>query len=148
MGREHAFTRIEGVIVVVILGVVAWIAIPGFLGHRHGCGFEAGAVGCLRELKIVNERYKERFGTYADTLTSLSAAGYIDSVLGSGYKSGHDFVYSSSADGWSCQANPYALGVASDRCLFIDTTGILRFHRERPASSVDTVLDEPRYNGG
>ena len=56
MGREHAFTRIEGVIVVVILGVVAWIAIPGFLGHRHGCGFEAGAVGCLRELKIVNER--------------------------------------------------------------------------------------------
>ena len=88
MKRNQGFTLIELMIVVAIIAIIAAIAIPSLLNARKA-GNEASAISSLRTLTTVNEQYRTRFGDYSDSMTSLSAEGYIDSVLGAASKSGY-----------------------------------------------------------
>ena len=78
-------------IVVAIIAIIAAIAIPSLLNARKA-GNEASAISSLRTLSTVNQQYRTRFQSYAGSLANLSAASYIDSVLGSGTKAGYAFT--------------------------------------------------------
>ena len=69
--REHAFTLIELMIVVVILGVLAAIAVPSFGSYVQRARM-AESVTFLGEIKQRQEAYRAEFGQFANVSTDLT----------------------------------------------------------------------------
>lgn len=70
---EGGFTLVELLIVVVILGILAAIAIPQF-NSTKGSSYDAMARSDLRNLMTHQEQHFVRFGQYASTLTATGSS--------------------------------------------------------------------------
>ncbi len=136
-------------IVVAIIAIIAAIAIPSLLNARKA-GNEASAISSLRTIVTVNEQYRTRFPTvgYAADLVTLQGEGYIDSVLGSGVKSGYTFTYTPGAAvggrvaTWTCVADAVHQGKTGDRSFVVDESGVIRFKQVGPgATAADPPID-------
>ena len=140
MRKKEGFTLIELMIVVAIIAIIAAIAIPSLLNARKA-GNEASAISSLRTLTTVNEQYRTRFQTFATALTDLSGTNYIDTVLGSGSKSGYSFNYTGAATTWSVEGDPQTPGTTGDRYFFVDQSGIIRFSSTGTATAASAPID-------
>lgn len=90
MNSRRGFTLIELMIVVVILGILAAIAIPKF-GEVSKRSKEAEATPILKQLYTLQERHLHQHGSYATTILELEGGGgnfsdgkYYGFQLGSG----------------------------------------------------------------
>lgn len=93
MKNNNGFSLIELLIVVVIIGIIAAIAVPNLLASRRSAN-EASAISSLRTLHGAQMIYRSTVGqgNYADTLTGLANQNLIDSVLASGTKGGYTYT--------------------------------------------------------
>lgn len=140
--RNKGFTLIELMIVIAIIAIIAAIAIPNLLQARAS-GNEASAKSALRTLVTTMEQYRTSQGDYATTLGALETAGYIDSVLSSGSKSGYNFTLASTAGTgvWNCTASPTTFGSTGNVHFFVDQSGVIRF--DTAAAGSGDVGDPP-----
>lgn len=154
---QHGFSLIELLIVVAIILIIAAIAIPDLLRSRVSAN-QASAVGSLHAIATAEVSYSSTYGTgYSPDLPSLdglagsgsaSAAGLIDSVLGSGVKSAYSFTYKANASGSTPLYPSYTLtgqptfgcGTGNGNCYFTDSSGVIRFNTTTVATSADSPM--------
>jgi hypothetical protein len=139
-----------GVSLIPIL-IIAAIAIPNLLRARIAAN-EASSVGSLRTLNTAAYYYQDKYGQFPPALAALAPppagtavgpmnADLIDSVLGSGRKSGYLFHYAAvdsdgdgTFDGYEIYADPVTAGTTGQRHFFTDQTGVIRMESDKPAS--------------
>ncbi|MEK6284906.1 MAG: prepilin-type N-terminal cleavage/methylation domain-containing protein [Acidobacteriota bacterium] len=129
MRREQGFSLIELLIVVVIIGVIAAIAIPGLQRARRYAQ-SGSAIQSLRTITTAENLYERRFKVYA-TLTDLAPEGTVDTNLASGSKSGYSFSITlvldsnGKATNFNSNADPQ-FDLTTAEYFFVDTTAVIR----------------------
>ncbi|HEX6125239.1 MAG TPA: prepilin-type N-terminal cleavage/methylation domain-containing protein [Pyrinomonadaceae bacterium] len=158
MQNQRGFSLLELLVVVVIIGLIAAIAVPNMLAARRAAN-EGSSVSALRTLYSANVSFAATVGNgnYAGTagvvgisaLSDLASARLIDKVLETGEKSGYLYVgnrieeTATTSETFYFASNPSTpsgLVMTGTKRYGVATDGVIRFDASSPLLAVP--LDE------
>src|SRR5947199_4620705 len=143
--ENKGFSLIELLIVVAIILIIAAMAIPNLLRARRSAN-EGSATASMRMIGSGELLYNSTNGAFG-TLAQLSADSIIDTVLGSGTKSG--YVFAAAPDATSPALQFTATGTPSvstgatqtgARFYFLNESQVVRFNLGGAATSCSKAI--------
>ena len=145
MKKEKGFTLVELLIVLLIIGVIAQLAIPHLIQSKQA-GNEGSAINTVRSVMTAEILYSTTTGAgkYGD-LTALRNGLLVDSVVGSATKDGYSFSIALGASDttFSVGARPNNYATTGIRSFMGDESGIIRYTTaDAPATTASTVLGQ------
>jgi len=142
---DKGFSLVELLIVVLIIGIIAQMAIPHLMQSKRAAN-EASAITTVRTVLNAETLYVTTVGSgrYA-TMGSLVSGMLVDSVVGSSTKDGYVFSISLSAadTAFVIDARPTGYSNTGIRSFFTDETAVIRYTTaDSAATASDTPLGE------
>jgi len=125
---NKGFSLIELMIVVLVIGIIAAIAVPNLVKSKMAA-HESSAISAIRTLVTAQITFavKSGSGDFAADLVTLQGANLIDSVLGSGTAEAYSFSLSGSGVQYTIDARPLVYGSSGIRSFFTDESGAIRY---------------------
>lgn len=135
MKAQRGFSLIELLVVMLIIGIIAAIAIPGLRRAKQNAqsGSAIQSVRTITTAQLLYERKYKKYGILAD----LAPEGLVDPNLAAGYKSGYTFLVTLSDvdpegkkglpdSAFVCTANPDEESAVRP-FFFVDQTTVIRY---------------------
>jgi|SRR5438067_1670005 len=130
--HERGFSLIELLIVILIIGVLAAIAVPNYIESKKAA-YNSTTLASLRLIFSAETCYRASHAQYGD-LNALSTSGCMaDPLLATGHRSNYTYAMPTVAtDTFEVTASP---DIAPWRYFFIDVTGVIRTNNGAPADA-------------
>ncbi len=139
---EQGFSLVELLIVVLIIGIIAQMAIPHLMQSKLAAN-EASAITTVRSVLNAETLYVTTVGggRYGD-MGALVSGMLVDSVVGSSTKDGYIFSISlgAASTSFAVDARPTGFNNSGIRSFYADETAVIRY---TTANSAATVSDSP-----
>lgn len=121
MVSNKGLTLVELLIVIVIIGILAAIAVPTYTNYMVRAR-RADAKTGLEQLRAAQEMRRAERGGYSTDITELRNTWGVPAVAGD-YNIGFDAVAVLTANTYTAEAQPWNARQAGDGSLFIDYRG-------------------------